>query len=173
MRSRAVPRRLAALFAVMSSVLLVGLPALGVELLNDPGGFNGLPWEAPLAGRPDLRLVGTADHIETYAPTQEQITIGEVPMDQVRLLAVDGKFARVTARYHGRETHARLLAYLQRRYGPLDQIPGQMLRGLNQQYNWRGGETEINLTYQASTERGYLFIDSRALAPRFQDNPME
>ena len=45
-----------------------------------------------------------------------------------------------------------------------------MTRGLNQQYNWRGTETEINLTYQAGTERGYIFIDSRTLAPRFNDD---
>ena len=44
-----------------------------------------------------------------------------------------------------------------------------MARGLNQQYNWRGSDTEINLTYQAGTERGYIFIDSRTLAPRFND----
>jgi hypothetical protein len=44
-----------------------------------------------------------------------------------------------------------------------------MMRGLNQQYTWRGTDTEINLTYHANTERGYIFIDSRTLAPRFND----
>jgi hypothetical protein len=44
-----------------------------------------------------------------------------------------------------------------------------MMRGLNQQYNWRGGETEINLTYEANLDRGFIFIESRSLSPRFHD----
>jgi hypothetical protein len=81
----------------------------------------------------------------------------------------DDLFARVTIRYQGEASHKRIMAYVQQQFGPLEHIPGQMMRGLNQQYNWRGAETEINLTYNASTERGYIFIDSRSLAPRFND----
>jgi len=58
---------------------------------------------------------------------------------------------------------------MEQRYGPLQRIPGQMMRGLNQQYTWRGTESEINLTYHASTERGFIFLESRTLAPRFND----
>ena len=54
-------------------------------------------------------------------------------------------------------------------YGAIDSPPGQMLRGLNQQYTWRGPDTEISLTYQANRDRGFIFIESRNLAPRFQD----
>jgi len=62
-----------------------------------------------------------------------------------------------------------VLTYLETRFGRLDRVPGQMTRGFTQQYNWRGSDTEINLTYQAGTERGYIFFDSRTLAPRFND----
>ena len=75
----------------------------------------------------------------------------------------------MTIRYRGAETHKRILSYLESEFGRTERLPGQMLRGLNQQYNWRGSESEINLTYQSSTERGYIFLDSRTLAPRFND----
>jgi hypothetical protein len=62
------------------------------------------------------------------------------------------------------------MTYLERQFGPIERIPGQMMRGLNQQYNWRGSDSEINVTYQANTERGFMFLDSRTLAPRFNDH---
>jgi hypothetical protein len=97
-------------------------------------------------------------------------SFGGVPVQSIRLSSVDDQFARVTIRYQGEESHKLILAYLEREFGSIERIPGQMMRGLNQQYNWRGNDSEINLTYQASTERGFVFIDSRTLAPRFNDH---
>jgi hypothetical protein len=100
----------------------------------------------------------------------EVTAFGDVPVESIRYLTVDHLFARVTIRYQGESAHKRIMTYLQEQFGPLERLlPGQMMRGLNQQYNWRGTETEINLTYNASTERGFIFIDSRTLAPRFND----
>jgi len=96
-------------------------------------------------------------------------TYADVPVETLRLSSIDNQFARVTIRYKQEGTHKKILAFLEREFGPLEHIPGQMVRGLNQQYTWRGSETEINLTYHANTERGYIFIDSRTLAPRFND----
>ena len=87
----------------------------------------------------------------------------------MKFSSITGQFARVSVRYQGEGVHKQILAYLERRYGPLDKTPGQMVRGLNQQYNWRGIETEINLTYEGQSERGFVFFDSRTLAPRFND----
>ncbi len=91
-------------------------------------------------------------------------------MTSILYVSLDDQFARVIIRYHGDKVHGHVLNHLENRFGQLDRIPGQMARGLTQQYNWRGPDTEINLTYQASTERGYVFIDSRTLAPRFNDD---
>ena len=71
--------------------------------------------------------------------------------------------------HSGAHTHAKVLQFLERTYGAIQRLPGQMMRGLNQQYTWRGPETEISLTYQANRDRGFIFIESRNLAPRFQD----
>ena len=51
----------------------------------------------------------------------------------------------------------------------IDRSPGAASRGLDQQYNWRGPETEVNLTYGEAKQQGYLFIESRLLAPRFNE----
>jgi hypothetical protein len=45
-----------------------------------------------------------------------------------------------------------------------------MTRGAGQQFNWRGTDTEVNLTYETLKELGYIFIDSAVLAPRFNDS---
>ncbi|MGE0468653.1 MAG: hypothetical protein AB7L09_07800 [Nitrospira sp.] len=91
-------------------------------------------------------------------------------MSSILYVSLDDRFARVVIRYEGEQVHKQVLRHLEGRFGQLDRVPGQMARGLTQQYNWRGTDTEINLTYQAGTERGYIFIDSRTLAPRFNDD---
>ena len=68
-----------------------------------------------------------------------------------------------------KETHEQVVAYLQSRFGPIERMPGSMMRGLSQTYTWRGPETQINLTYQGMGARGFIFIESRTFAARFID----
>lgn len=143
--------------------------ACAVPLVNDPKGFHDMAWGAALSGRQDLEVTRSSPHITEYRLKTDSPAFAGVPVTSIALVAVDDQFARVTIRYQGEQVHKQVLAYLEKEFGPIDRIPGQMTRGLNQQYNWRGPETEINLTYQASTERGFIFIDSRTLAPRFND----
>lgn len=140
-----------------------------VPMVNDPKGFNGIPWGASLENRPDLTLVTNAQRIKEYDLKNGPLPLGGVKVEMMRLSTVDGQFARVTIRYRGEDVHAKILAYLQEQYGPLDRTPGQSMRGFNQQYNWRGTDTEVNLTYEGQGERGFLFIESTVLAPRFND----
>lgn len=141
-----------------------------VPLLNDPKGFHNIAWGAPLTARPEMEVTRAGPHVDEYRLKNEVTTFAGVPVESIRYLTVDQLFARVTIRYQGESSHKQIVAYLQQQFGPLERLlPGQMMRGLNQQYNWRGSETEINLTYNASTERGFIFIDSRSLAPRFND----
>jgi hypothetical protein len=156
--------------ALFPAALLAPAPAAhAVVMVNDPKGFNEIAWGAPLDNRPELALVNTARRIKEYDLRSGPLPLGEAKVDTMRLSAVDGKFARVTIRYRGKDVHARLLAHLQAQYGPLDRTPGQTMRGFNQQYNWRGTDTEINMTYEGQGERGFLFIESTVLAPRFND----
>lgn len=151
------------------TVVALGSSARAVVMINDPKGFNSIQWGAPLENRPDLTLVSSAQRIKEYDLKNGPLLLGGVKVEMMRLSTVDGQFARVTIRYRGQDIHTRILAYLQEQYGPLDRTPGQTMRGFNQQYNWRGTDTEINLTYEGQGERGFLFIESTVLAPRFND----
>ncbi len=145
-------------------------PVYAVPLLNDPKGFHNIAWGVPLTARPEMELARAGPHVDEYRLKNEVAAFAGVPVESIRYLTVDHLFARVTIRYQGESSHKEIVAYLQQQFGPLERLlPGQMMRGLNQQYNWRGTETEINVTYNASTERGFIFIDSRTLAPRFND----
>jgi len=151
-------------------IVALALPVVAAELANDPKGFDGIPWGSSLEGRSGFERVENAGRIQGYERRGSPFAIGRSEVESMRYLEIDGQFARVMARYRGKATHDAILAELQARYGPADYGQGQMIRGLNQQYNWRGTDTEINLTYESRREQGYVFFDSRTLAPRFNDH---
>ena len=143
--------------------------AHAVQMVNDPNGFQSLAWGASLTTRPDLQVAKTGPHVSEYQLRDSPPLFAGIPVESLRFLSVDEQFARVTIRYQGDDRHKQILTHLERQFGSLERVPGQMMRGLNQQYIWRGTDTEISLTYHANTERGFIFIDSRTLAPRFND----
>ena len=145
-------------------------PAHAVPMVNDPNGFQNMTWGVALATRPDLEITRPGPHVNEYQLRGSPPSYGGVPVERLRFLSVDEQFARVTIHYQGDDRHKQILAYLEQQFGPLERVPGQMMRGLNQQYTWRGTDTEITVTYHANTERGFVFIDSRTLAPRFNDH---
>ena len=158
-------------FVIFALTLCLLRPSLSdaVSMTNDPKGFHNIVWGSPLKTRTDLETTRKGPNFVEYQFKNTPPTFANIPVESLRLSTVDDQFARVTIRYQGEKTHERILAYLETEFGRTEHLPGQMLRGLNQQYNWRGTESEINLTYQASTERGFIFLDSRTLAPRFND----
>jgi hypothetical protein len=151
-------------------IVALALPVAAADLANDPKGFDGIAWGVPLDGRPGFERVENAGRIKTYERRGGSFTIGRSQVDSIRYVEIDGQFARVMVRYRGKATHDAVLADLQAQHGPSDYGQGQMIRGLNQQFNWRGTDTEINLNYESRREQGYLFYDSRALAPLFNDH---
>lgn len=131
--------------------------------------FYGIRWGTRLADVQDLALIESTDRIQTYQLRNNQAQLGDVKLDNMQFVALEGVFARVTIHYSGNDNHTHLLAYLQSEYGPIERSPGSMMRGMSQQFTWRTGDTEVNLTYQSFQERGTVFIESRTLAPRFND----
>ncbi len=136
---------------------------------KDSGGFQGIPWGASLTHLPALVLIEPGALIQTYVYQRHPPEFGHISVESMKLLSVDGQFARVMIRYRGANVHRQLLAYLELRFGPIDTQRGAMVRGLNQQYTWRGEETEITLTYRGLGERGFIDVGSRVLLPRFLD----
>lgn len=156
--------------AIIGGIVLLARPvAFAVPMSNDPKGFRGIPWGASLNDFPDLILADSTERIKTYDMKNGPPVLGEAKVETMRFIAIDGEFARVIVRYRGKQNHDLVLAYLQAQYGPTDRSPGMIMRGHSQQFNWRGNETEVNLTYDGAGERGYVFFDSRVLAPRFNE----
>lgn len=154
---------------LMIAIMMAAGSVWAVPMVNDPNGFHDIPWGASLSARQDLEPIQADPHIVEYLRRTEPLSFAGTEMTRILYVSVDDQFARVIIRYQGDHVHRQVLSFLENRFGRLERIPGQMARGLTQQYNWRGSDTEINLTYQAGTERGYIFVDSRSLAPRFND----
>lgn len=118
---------------------------------------------------PNLALIDTDAQFQTYAFRSEPTYFGRIPVESIKLFTIHGKFARALVRYRGQETHEAIMEVLESQFGEVRTARGAMIRGLNQQYTWRGQNTEINLTYQGLRERGIFFVESRMLAPGFLD----
>ena len=150
--------------------LLVVPAASAVNMINDPKGFQGISWGTALVNLPDVTLVESAARIKQFDLKQNPSRLGEIPVESLRLVSIDGKFARVVVRYQGMITHQSILKHLQSQLGPLDLTPGQIAKGMLQQFSWSGPESEVNLTYDVGRDRGFIFIESRALAMKFSDD---
>ena len=142
-------------------------------MTHDPQGFKGIKWGTALHTLNDLTLVDPDDRIQTYQFKEDSLQFADTKVEALRLLTIDGKFARVMIRYHGEHTHQAILKYLSAQYGEIQHRPGSMVRGLNQENTWRGNDTEINLNYRGHGEQGFILIQSRILAPRFMEMASE
>ena len=138
-------------------------------ILDDPKGFEGIKWGAPLHSMKGLSLIDLDGRIQAYQFANNSFQFANTTVESLRLLSIDGKFARVMIRYHGEETHQTIMQYLTNQYGKVKRRPGSMLRGLTQENTWRGSETEASLNYRQHGTRGFLMIQSRILAPKFLD----
>lgn len=147
-------------------------PVDAVPMVNDPKGFEGIPWGAAFSETADFRLVEDGPHIKGYELKQGPPPLGSAKVDSMRFVTLNGQFARVVIRYHGNVTHDQIVAYFQSRYGPLDRTPGQITKGAVQQLNWQGDESEIVLTYERMTDRGIIFFEHRPSALKFSEGMM-
>lgn len=162
-------------WAGLLGVVLIGLlngpeGSVAAPMERDPKGYGEITWGSLYAPPRDFAKVDENGEIRTYEFTGNQPTFGSIPVDSIKVFTISGQFARVMVRYQGKATHDQVLRYLQSLYGPIDRTPGAMTRGPGQQFNWRGSDTEVNLTYETLKELGYIFIDSAVLAPRFNDS---
>jgi hypothetical protein len=164
--------------SLLTALVLLGCFAVtasqadAVPMVNDPKGFEGIPWGAAFSESADFVLVVDSARIKGYELKQGPPPLGPAKVDSMRFLTFDGRFARVVIRYHDRTTHDRIVSYLQSQFGPLDQTPGQIAKGTLHQLNWQGEETEIMLTYEGLTDRGIIFFEHRPTALKFSEGQM-
>ena len=146
-----------------SAIFSMWLPAavLAVPLQNDPNGFEGIPWGASFSESETFIRIEDSGRTQTYELKGMSPTLGSAPVDSMRFSTIDGGFARVTVRYSGKDTHDRLLAFLQQRFGPLDRTPGQIAGGAVKVFDWRGPDSDIILRYDMRTSLGIIFFESQ------------
>ena len=150
-------------------LFLSGTAISGTSIEHDPQGFFGIPWGKSLANREDLKKIDSSDSTRIYTLKQGHPHIEGIQMESVKLYVLENKYARALFHYQGTATHQSLLQFLETRFGKIDRTYGTMMRGLNQQYTWRGPETEISITYHGFREQGFLIAESRVLAPLLLD----
>lgn len=149
--------------------LLSGPAIGGTPIQQDPKGFFNMTWGSPLANRNDLKEIDDSNVLKIYTLKQGNPHVEGIPMESVKLYGLEDQYARALFHYKGASTHQSLIRYLEDRFGKIGPSHGGMMRGLNQQYTWRGPDTEITITYHGFRERGFLTAESRVLAPRFLD----
>lgn len=160
---------IAVLMLLCCAELLIVPAASAINMVNDPKGFQNIPWGTALANLPDMTLIESAARIKQFDLKQSPPRLGDIPVESLRLVSIDAKFARVIVRYQGMATHQSILKYLQAQFGPLDLTPGQIARGVLQQFTWSGPESDVSLTYDVHRDRGFIFIESRALVQKFEE----
>jgi len=155
--------------ALLISLTLAGTVALAVPIVNDPNGFEGIPWGAAFKETDQFAKVEEAGRLQSYEVKGGAPTLGTTPVESMRFTTFEGKFGRVTVRYQGKDTHDKILGYLQATYGPLDRTPGQIAVGPVKVYAWHGFDTEVTLRYEARFERGIIFFESRTLREKLSE----
>jgi hypothetical protein len=165
--------RLKLLF-IICACLFPWTPVLSATPIeNDPKGFFGSLWGHSLQDRSDLTKIDSIDSLHIYTMKRGAPRLGSTELESVKLYTLDGKYARALFHYQGEATHKAILQYLRNEFGKTNDPYGSTIRGLNQQYNWRGPETEITLTYHGFRERGTLTVEGRIYAPLFLDTLSE
>lgn len=156
-------------FVIVVVLLLPVVPALAVPMENDPNGFEGIPWGATFTESDQFVKVEDAGRVQTFELTSTPRTLGSATVESMKFNTIDGKFARVMVRYTGKETHDRLLQYLQQQFGPIDQTPGQVAGGAVRFFNWQGPDSAIILRYDLRTSQGVIFFESEAFRVKLNE----
>ena len=133
---------------------------MAVPLIDDPNGFEGIPWGLTFSQTEHFVKIADDGRLQTYERKGTPPALGATPVDSLRFTTYEGKFGRVTVRYSGKDTHERILSYLQSTYGPLDRTPGQIAVGPVKVHAWHGFNTEVTLRFDSNFERGIIFFES-------------
>ena len=144
-------------------------PTTAVPILNDPNGFEDIPWGTTLSDQDRFVKIEDTGRFQTYELKERPSKLGPTPVDSMRFTTFQNRFGRVIVRYGGHASHETILAYLQSTYGLLDQTPGQIAVGPVKVYAWHGIHTEVTLRFESNLDRGIIFFESRTLRERWSE----
>lgn len=160
---------LALLLSIAIGLALPAISAWAISIEHDTRDFEGIPWGAGFEESETFKKVDEAGRMKAYELNGTTPTLGSIPVDTMRFYTAGGHFARVTVRYHGKETHQRIVRYLESRYGELDRTPGQIAAGAVKFHSWHGEETDVTLRYEIRTDEGVIFFESQVWAPQLSE----
>ncbi|MDH4154264.1 MAG: hypothetical protein OEV01_10810 [Nitrospira sp.] len=161
--------------AILATVLVLQaflgpiLSASAVPIANDPNGFETIPWGSILREMDAFTKIDEAGRLQRYELSRQTPVLGAIPVDSLRFTTFENKLGRVTVRYTGQASHAKILDYLESTYGPLDRTPGQIAAGPIRVYTWQGTYTEVTLRFESGPQRGIIFFESRTLPEKLKD----
>ncbi len=155
--------------AILAGLILSATSILAVPMKDDPNGFEDIPWGSAFSENATFKKIEDAGRLKSYELSSGQAKLGAIVVASMKFMTIDDKFARVTVRYEGKETHDQILAYLQAKYGPLDRTPGQFSVGPVKFYAWQGFETEVTLRYEARMDRGIIFFESQTMRAKLTE----
>lgn len=120
---------LAFLVSVLAPLAFLGSSQFSsaVPIAHDPNGFETIPWGSILEEMKAFIKVDDAGRVQAYELSGQIPMLGEAPVNSLRFTTFEKKLGRVTARYTGQTSHAKILSYLESKYGPLDRTPGKLL----------------------------------------------
>ena len=142
---------------------------LAVPIVNDPNGFENLPWGTLWSEMEQFVKIDDTGRVRTYELNGRTPRLGTTIVDSLKFTTFENKFGRVTVRYSVTEAHEDIMRYLQSQYGPLDHTPGQIAVGSVKVYAWHGVHTEVTLRFESRFERGIIFYESRTLPEKLVD----
>lgn len=142
---------------------------LAVPLVNDPNGFESLSWGTIWSESEQFVKIDETGRLRTYEPQGCLLMLGPTVVDSLWFTTFEDKFGRATVRYSGIGTHEEIMRYLQSKYGPVDQTPGQIAVGPVKVHVWRGVHTEVTVRFESKLERGITFFESRTLPEKLTD----
>jgi hypothetical protein len=144
-------------------------PTTAVPILNDPNGFEDIPWGTTLSDQDRFVKIEDTGRFQAYELKERPPKLGPTPVDSMRFATFQNRFGRVIVRYGGHASHEAILAYLQSIYGLLDRTPGQIAVGPVKVYAWHGIHTEVTLRFESNLDRGIIFFESRTLRERWSE----
>jgi len=120
------------MFTSLLLVLLATSPTRALTpISNDPQGFEGIKWNTALHTLKHLSLIDSDDRIQSYQFSEDTLRFANTHVESLRLLTIDGKFARVMIRYQGKDSHHAIMMYLTRLHDAWIKPRKYLARGRN------------------------------------------
>jgi len=84
---------------------------------NEPTGFRGMEWGAPIEAQEGLILVDRAADRAMYRRTSDELRIGEAELQRIQYMFYKGRFAAVIIRTSGATNKAALILAFKTQFG--------------------------------------------------------